>query len=117
MILETRLPVFLDCTRLIFLCCLRFYVVIEYICEYKKENWEPGDEARVYVPMLTLVFTNYIIVFGLKYPVSFSVIWLGDQGIVVGCSQTTPNWGISFARAETEVQTVHNFLAQNLELW
>ena len=31
--------------------------------------------------------------FGLKYPVSLSVIWLGDHGILVGCGQTTPTGG------------------------
>ena len=46
-ILETRLPVFLNCTRPVFLYVASVYcVVIEFICDNKKENWEPGDEAK-----------------------------------------------------------------------
>ena len=38
----TRLPVFLKCTRQIFLCCLRLY------SNFYKENREPGNEANVH---------------------------------------------------------------------
>ena len=35
-----------NCMRLNFLCCLR---LSDFICDIEKENWEPGNEATLWL--------------------------------------------------------------------
>ena len=41
----TRLPVFLNCTHLIFFVASVCYAIMKFICDNEKENWKPGDGA------------------------------------------------------------------------